>query len=251
MLLASSLKGQDPYHLIFNSNDGLPSSELYDVEVDSKGRIWIASDRGVSVYNGYEFKNYTVLDGLASNTVFEIFIDNNDIVLLASFDRSITIFQDGKFSIPTFNDKIKELGKGSYIDYIEQYDSISYTITWKHRKFQQKGKRYRIFPFHDSIIKCESLNYSEDGVIPLESEESTIFYDPYIECYLDKTIKDELSGNLFYVRDRNDYYYYDSKKYNFFVPKNIRSSLYKYHPDKNDDLLLHLQDNGDSRNSTQ
>jgi ligand-binding sensor domain-containing protein len=42
---------------------------------DSRGYIWFATDNGVSRYNGYEFQNFDVNDGLATNSTSEIYED--------------------------------------------------------------------------------------------------------------------------------------------------------------------------------
>jgi ligand-binding sensor domain-containing protein len=77
ILLYSSLVF--PQHLAykqFTINDGLPSSEVYNVMQDSKGFIWFCTDAGVSRYNGYSFKNFSREDGLPDNNVYELFEDN-------------------------------------------------------------------------------------------------------------------------------------------------------------------------------
>lgn len=42
---------------------------------DSEGRIWFATDHGVSYYDGYEFHTLDSGDGLPDNTIFEIYED--------------------------------------------------------------------------------------------------------------------------------------------------------------------------------
>ena len=39
----------------YDVNDGLPSSQIYEIIEDSKGYIWFGTDRGLVRYNGYEF----------------------------------------------------------------------------------------------------------------------------------------------------------------------------------------------------
>lgn len=46
----------------FTVDDGLPSSEAYDVIQDKKGYIWFATNRGVSRYNGQSFTKFTTVD---------------------------------------------------------------------------------------------------------------------------------------------------------------------------------------------
>jgi ligand-binding sensor domain-containing protein len=53
----------------YTASHGLPSSETHDLFQDHNGYIWIATDRGLSRFNGYEFRNYGPLDGLTDPAV--------------------------------------------------------------------------------------------------------------------------------------------------------------------------------------
>ncbi len=66
-----TLMAQDPHFIHFTPQDGLPSAETYDVEVDERGVVWICTDRGVCSFNGYEFTRYTTREGLSNNSVLE------------------------------------------------------------------------------------------------------------------------------------------------------------------------------------
>ena len=66
------LYAQTPRYFNYSVEQGLPSSETYYALQDTEGFIWISTDRGVVRYNGYEFKLYTTLDGLPTNTVFSM-----------------------------------------------------------------------------------------------------------------------------------------------------------------------------------
>ncbi len=59
ILLHATAFGQDPYYTTINKSTGLPSNAVYDIFQDSKGFVWIASDEGLTRYDGYEFKTYT------------------------------------------------------------------------------------------------------------------------------------------------------------------------------------------------
>ncbi len=50
---------QDPYAVRFTEFDGLPSNAVYQTFQDKKGFIWFATDRGLTRYDGYQFKTYT------------------------------------------------------------------------------------------------------------------------------------------------------------------------------------------------
>jgi len=90
LLLSSSIFSQnDPFHKLYGVSDGLPSSELYDLEQGPDGKIWIGTDRGLCSYDGYNFKTFDGSDGLPSSTVFEIF-SNGTTIYIASFDGALS-----------------------------------------------------------------------------------------------------------------------------------------------------------------
>jgi len=59
LLFCLPVYGQDPYYTGINRSNGLPSNSVYDIFQDSKGFVWIASDEGLTRYDGYAFKTYT------------------------------------------------------------------------------------------------------------------------------------------------------------------------------------------------
>ena len=100
--------GQDPYHIIFDVNDGLPSSEVYDVEIDKFNNIWFSTDRGLSRYNGYEFENFTTKDGLTDNTIFEIIKDKDSNLWFSCYDGSLSYYDYNCFQEAPFNQRLKK-----------------------------------------------------------------------------------------------------------------------------------------------
>ena len=96
-----------PYHFRhFTVEDGLPSSETYHVFQDSKGYIWIATDNGVSRYDGYEFKNFTQQDGLPDNTVFEIFEDYKNRIWFIPHSAKLSYFSNDSIYEYEHNDSL-------------------------------------------------------------------------------------------------------------------------------------------------
>ena len=54
----------------FTTENGLPSNMIYGLYRDSKGFLWIGTDKGVVRYNGIEFERFTTDDGLPDNEIF-------------------------------------------------------------------------------------------------------------------------------------------------------------------------------------
>lgn len=73
--MLSDCVSQESYLRHYSTNEGLPSSETYWAMQDRSGYIWIASDMGVSRFDGYGFRVFTTADGLTDNTVFRFYED--------------------------------------------------------------------------------------------------------------------------------------------------------------------------------
>ncbi len=62
----------------YSVNQGLPSSEAYDLYQDKKtGILWIATDRGLVRFDGYKFDTYSMEDGLTDNVILKLTPDFN------------------------------------------------------------------------------------------------------------------------------------------------------------------------------
>jgi len=75
----SNLLAQSSPHPVFKqytSDNGLPSSEVYDIIQDNQGFIWISTDNGVSRFDGYEFHNFGPREGLKENVIFKMQLDS-------------------------------------------------------------------------------------------------------------------------------------------------------------------------------
>lgn len=94
----------------FGVDDGLPSSQVYDIYQDKLGYIWFTTDKGLSRYNGYEFKNFTTKDGLPSNVVLDFFPQKNGQIWCYGYEtKKLFYFNENfdGFKEFQYNDKLK------------------------------------------------------------------------------------------------------------------------------------------------
>lgn len=98
-----TLDAQYPVLQKFTVSDGLPGSLVYASMQDSKGYIWSGTDRGVTRFDGHEFKLFTIKDGLPSNDVWRISEDHKGRLWLSTFGGNC-YYEDGRFKI--WNDKL-------------------------------------------------------------------------------------------------------------------------------------------------
>ena len=87
---------------IYTIEDGLRSNVVRDLSMDNYGNLWIATNRGISMFNGKIFKNYTEADGMPDENVPSITVDKNGIVWFIT-NKGLTSFDGNEFS--TFDEK--------------------------------------------------------------------------------------------------------------------------------------------------
>lgn len=96
-LFQTILFAQIPGFTQFNSNNGLPSNTVYDINQDENGFVWIATDYGLSRFDGLSFKNYTISDGLPDNEILYFFKDSKQRIWLVGFNGKLGYLQNNKF----------------------------------------------------------------------------------------------------------------------------------------------------------
>ena len=132
-LLAEIADGQQYQFRNYEVDDGLPSSEIYHVYQDSEGYIWIATDMGVSRFDGCEFKNYDLEDGLPDNTIFEIYEDYKGRIWFLSYSMRLSYYYNDTIHTYEHNDVISEyfiknrvLQKLSF--YVDKQDNVFFGV---------------------------------------------------------------------------------------------------------------------------
>jgi len=114
LLFQSILFAQIPGFTQFNSNNGLPSNTVYDINQDKNGFIWIATDYGLSRFDGLSFKNYTISDGLPDNEILYFFKDSKQRIWLVGFNGKLGYLQNNKFYNSDNQAFLKDLNFNSY-----------------------------------------------------------------------------------------------------------------------------------------
>lgn len=113
--------------------------DIFDIKIDGEHNIWIATEKGLTKYNGDFFKTFTTKEGLSSNEIYSIFIDNDTVWLNSIGDYICYIYKD----------KVKQ---------VKIKSSNGYTRTLKLDKIYLQGES--TFSLNnDSLIKLSHGNY--------------------------------------------------------------------------------------------
>ncbi|MCK5562024.1 MAG: hypothetical protein KAJ51_15600, partial [Thermoplasmata archaeon] len=75
----------------FTVDTGLPSNIIIDVKIGDDGVVWVATDNGSGYYQNEQWFTLTTADGLVSNDLSSIAIDN-DVIWFGTFDKGISTY---------------------------------------------------------------------------------------------------------------------------------------------------------------
>lgn len=73
----------------FTTDEGLPSNTIYSITEDKKGNIILGTDNGLSVFNGNDFTNYNVKDGLINPYIVGVSNDKYGNVLFINYNAKL------------------------------------------------------------------------------------------------------------------------------------------------------------------
>ena len=108
---------------IYTMNEGLRSNTINGLNIDNYGNLWVATNRGIAMFNGNSFKNYTISDGMPSEDVDDICIDKNGIIWFIT-PKGLTSFDGNDFT--TYGNSngvnIKNVGTAATNDIVANVD---------------------------------------------------------------------------------------------------------------------------------
>ncbi len=115
----------------FTADDGLPSSEVYEVIQDSKGFLWFGTDNGISRYNGYRFENFGALQGLSNPVVFHLQEDRNGKIWMQTLGGKIFYLENDSiypFAGNQFMEQLKPAPDAVYGFYVDSSGTVYNSI---------------------------------------------------------------------------------------------------------------------------
>ena len=77
----------------YSVNEGMPSSQVYDIEFDENGFAWFATSYGVVRTDGVNFITIGEEKGLKEETINDLFIDSEGNFWVASIENGVSLIQ--------------------------------------------------------------------------------------------------------------------------------------------------------------
>lgn len=182
----------------FDKEDGLGSNFIYQVFIDSKHRIWFATDgKGITVLEKNVFKNYSIKEGLMSKTIYSITEDVNGLIWLNTAKDGLVFF-DGK----SFTKFTRENGLRSYTNSGIVADHFQSLLVISNKGVDMINVKTKNIHYHDSEIDFINL-------------------EPNINAYH----KSDNSNEIWFASQNNIYVYYQGFQELWKGPKTILRSV--------------------------
>lgn len=190
---------QDIMFKNYNEQNGLPSSEVYQVFQDHAGFIWFATDNGVVRFDGAEMKLFNKYNGLSDAVVFSFYEDSENNLWFKTFSGATSIYKNGKITPYPFNDHLKSLMKST---------------TQSHLVVDSLGQVY-ISGIHKGVFRITKKGVIEQ--VPLDSSSLNLI----------RIVKKDFIMNLVGLKGvYTDFFSYNGKKYRFFSQRSEERSGY-------------------------
>lgn len=166
----------------YTTEKGLPSNHIYKILQDTKGFIWIATDKGLVKHNGTNFKTFTTKNGLVTNDVWGLNVTPDGKVWFQSKSPKVGYIKND--SINNFESEVKgEIFSSRYTNQIgneivlSKFSSFHKLINKKWRPFSISNGRLKIYK---NFIKHKNIGY-----LQINTNQDTLF----LKDKNDKTIK--------------------------------------------------------------
>ncbi len=103
----------------YEVKDGLPTQTTYNLLQDRKGFLWIATDAGVSRFDGKNFVNYTTRDGLGDNEITNLLEDSYGRIWFIPFSSRLSYYFNGEFRNEDNDSMLKALHAPAIFNIVE------------------------------------------------------------------------------------------------------------------------------------
>lgn len=164
----NSALAQRPVLKNYTVTQGLPGNVVYDVLQDSKGYLWLATENGVSRFDGKLFRNYTLREGLADNEIFKIREDYKGRVWFLSYNGRLSYYLNGLLYNAPNNDILKRLSFNYMAKSLFVAPDSSIWIS-------SEDEGIKVLSSNDSIVVFQDRSGSFNGVYEFTRQGDDVF----------------------------------------------------------------------------
>ncbi len=166
----------------YTKKDGVLSNTVYAIYRSSEGYLWVATDRGISRYNGYEFKHYTLKDGLADIENFFFYEDRQHRLWIGSYNGKLSYIKNNRIFNEQNDQSLRNDNETPITTkIIENKDSsiiICYSGSSRVLLYNNEGVKH--FDFNDKTYPgfgILEITYSDNGRFAVKTPDYDYVFD--------------------------------------------------------------------------
>lgn len=131
----------------FNTeNSELKGDFIFDMLEDNRSLLWIATDNGISCFDGKHFYNYTTKNGLPSNEIIQLVKDKYGTIWANAFRQPPSYFDEKQNRFVTLNFKDIEKKSSGFLKYSTDYNGDINFVGSDGKTFSiSRNKKTKIF----------------------------------------------------------------------------------------------------------
>lgn len=157
----------------FSIKDGLIQSSVKQIENDNNGNLWLATNGGLSRFNGRSFENYTTSHGLPANDVNNLLYSGDKLYI--GTRKGICIFNGNEIETP----KAFEYIFGSVKKVLEKNGTIHVITNKGYYLLNQKNNIYSVDSIPIPNISSQNPTdaaFDEDGNLWISTSKKGLFF---------------------------------------------------------------------------
>ena len=209
---------QDFAYKQYTIKEGLAGNHVYHAVQDHEGYIWFATETGVSRFDGNDFLNFTVADGLPSNDIIKLFLDSKGRLWMMPFSNKLCYYFKGKIYNSDNDSTLKSFKMLDFVSNInEDLDHNLYFIEQKNNLFVLKANN-KLIRFSDPNFDFYQIGIGKNNVSQIIASRNSGTLIP-IECSLYKINFDD--NNLYLTPIVKEMGFFGDKPSQIYISKDL------------------------------
>jgi ligand-binding sensor domain-containing protein/putative methionine-R-sulfoxide reductase with GAF domain len=162
------LIAQSAYFSHITTEDGLTSNNIRSVAIDKKGFLWVGTNDGLNIYDGYSVTNYQKKDEpeMAANNVIHLTVDNQNNVWLGTNEGATRVDEHRRFQGIILEDTVRRFVCRTIMD-TKSYGVILYTSLGQF--YFNKANKWQQLDWIPEIMRYRGFNdaapFADDKII--------------------------------------------------------------------------------------
>jgi hypothetical protein len=209
LIFSGEIQSQSLTYQSFDQKSGLKSLDIHCIIQDKYGYVWIASDKGLSMWDSKNFTHFTVEDGLENDNVFKLYEDGQGRLWIVSFSKKLCYYSY----------KDKKIYNSSRVKYLDKINvNLNTDLILKDNKLFYFSNEHTFLIKYFHFVTLKDSTYKKT----ITPELLFLFNDSL--NYSDYDIRQ--SGNKYFLNSKMDSFNLFYKDYRYVYGINHKTKIF-------------------------